>query len=148
MRRTPKITKLTHQKCWPKILGAFGVGISKGEKKKQHLCHGQKSRFFGDGKNPTFNDGILISWGPINPYGLGLMSSHPLLYGKFMGVDRPDRTSGGIPNSPGDLVGFFGETVRLDPAMSMSKLVPVLDENRTLGFGIMINSWNPKANHL
>ena len=34
----------------------------------QHpLCHGQKSRFFGDGKPPTFNDGILISWGPINP---------------------------------------------------------------------------------
>ena len=24
-----------------------------------HLCHGQKSRFFGDG-HPTFNDGILI----------------------------------------------------------------------------------------
>ena len=29
--------------------------------------HGQKSRFFGDGKNPTFNDGILISWGPYKP---------------------------------------------------------------------------------
>ena len=25
-----------------------------------HMCHGQKSRFFGDGRPPTFNDGILI----------------------------------------------------------------------------------------
>ena len=41
------------------------------------MCHGQKSRFFVEFNHPTFNDGILISWGPINPYGIGLMSSHP-----------------------------------------------------------------------
>ena len=28
--------------------------------------------------HPTFNDGILISWGPIKPYGLGLMSLSPM----------------------------------------------------------------------
>ena len=30
------------------------------------MCHGQGCRyiFIGDGRPPTFNDGILISWGP------------------------------------------------------------------------------------
>ena len=31
-----------------------------------NMCHGQKSRFFGDGKPPTFNDGLLIM-GPYKP---------------------------------------------------------------------------------
>ena len=31
------------------------------------ICTMVKSRYIGDG-HPTFNDGILISWGPINPY--------------------------------------------------------------------------------
>ena len=26
-----------------------------------HMCHGQKSRFYGDGRPPTFND-----WNPYN----------------------------------------------------------------------------------
>ena len=46
----------------------------------------------GDGRPPIFNDGILIyliSWGPIDPYGIGLMSLSPM---EIMGVDRPDRT--------------------------------------------------------
>ena len=35
--------------------------------------------FLGTGMHlPPFNDGILISWGPINPYGLGLMSLSPI----------------------------------------------------------------------
>ena len=40
--------------------------------------------------------GILISWGPINPYGLGLIfPSRPPLKKEIMGVDRPpDRTNG------------------------------------------------------
>ena len=41
------------------------------------------SLVLGDGKNPTFNDGnpgILISWGPINPYGIGLMSLSPIIW--------------------------------------------------------------------
>ena len=35
--------------------------------------------------------GILIYNGPINPYGLGLMSLSPIMM-EIMGVDRPDRT--------------------------------------------------------
>ena len=35
--------------------------------------------YWGDGKPPTFNDGILIM-GPINPYGLGLMSLSPIIW--------------------------------------------------------------------
>ena len=51
-----------------------------------------KSRgvFIGDGKPPTFNDGVLISWGPINPYRIGLTTIP--YYMEIMGVDRPDRT--------------------------------------------------------
>ena len=49
-----------------------------------HMCHGQGSRvFFGDGRPPTFNEGILISWGPINPYKhLGWVSFIPY-YGEM-----------------------------------------------------------------
>ena len=50
------------------------------KKNKKHVCHGQKSRLFGDKLIPPFNDGILISWGPINPYGLGLMSLSPIIW--------------------------------------------------------------------
>ena len=32
------------------------------------MCHGQKSRFVGDGHLIPSLIGILISWGPINPY--------------------------------------------------------------------------------
>ena len=34
----------------------------------------------GDGRPPTFNDGILKKWGPINPYGIGLMSLSPIIW--------------------------------------------------------------------
>ena len=42
------------------------------------MCHGQGCRYIGDG-HPTFNDGILISWGRINPYEIGLMSLSPYM---------------------------------------------------------------------
>ncbi len=45
-----------------------------------HLCQGRSTPCIGDGKNPTFNDGILISWVNINPYGLGLMSLSPIIW--------------------------------------------------------------------
>ena len=41
-------------------------------------CATVKSRYIGDG-HPTFNDGILIM-GPVNPYGLGLMSLSPIIW--------------------------------------------------------------------
>ena len=43
-----------------------------------HMSQGRSTPCIGDGRPPTFNDGILISWGPINPYGLGLMSLSPM----------------------------------------------------------------------
>ena len=49
---------------------------------KKHACN------WGWSSHPTFNDGILISWGPIKPYGLGLMSLSPIILER-MGVDRP-----------------------------------------------------------
>ena len=49
------------------------------------------SRFFGDGKPPTFNDGILIIGILKQPY-YWVDEFIPLLYGNFMGVDRPVRT--------------------------------------------------------
>ena len=47
-----------------------------------HMCHGQKSRFFGDG-HPTFNR---------NPYFMGIypyywVDDHPLLYGNNGSLD-------------------------------------------------------------
>ena len=44
-----------------------------------YMCHGQKSRFFGDG-HPTFNVGILIM-GPYKPLRTWVDFSHRLLYG-------------------------------------------------------------------
>ena len=41
------------------------------------MCHGQKSRFLGDGRPPTFNDGNPYN-GYINPY--YWVDDHPLLY--------------------------------------------------------------------
>ena len=34
--------------------------VGKSKEYFTHMCHGQKSRFLGDGRPPTFNDGILI----------------------------------------------------------------------------------------
>ena len=45
----------------------------------------------GDGRPPTFNDGILISWGPINPYGLGLSFPSPMEMSWELSLD-PIRT--------------------------------------------------------
>ena len=53
-----------------------------------YLCHGQKSRFVGDGKPPTFNDGILII-GLSNPI-IGLIFPSPIIYGNVMGVELID----------------------------------------------------------
>ena len=53
------------------------------------MCHGQGCRYIGDGRPPTFNDGILISWGPIfTPTKLGWWVAIPY-YMEVMGVDRP-----------------------------------------------------------
>ncbi len=49
--------------------------------------------------HPTFNDGILISWGPIfTPTDLGCWV-YPLLYGNVMGVNQPDCTYAGSGSS-------------------------------------------------
>ena len=50
--------------------------------KKTHLCHGQKSRFFGDG-HPTFNRNPYSGY--INPY--YWVDDHPLLYGNNGSLD-------------------------------------------------------------
>ena len=50
------------------------------------MCHGQKSRFFGDGKPPTFNDGILIM-GPYKPLWNWVDEFIPLLYGNKGSLD-------------------------------------------------------------
>ena len=47
------------------------------------MCHGQKSRFFGDGKNPTFNRNPYNGY--INPY--YWVDDHPLLCGNNGSLD-------------------------------------------------------------
>ena len=47
-----------------------------------HMCHGQKSRFIGDG-HPTFNRNPYN--GCINPY--YWVDDHPLLYGNNGSLD-------------------------------------------------------------
>ena len=54
----------------------------------------KNSLVLGDGKliQPLMT-GILISWVPINPYEIGLMTRpSPFTWKYIMGVDRPDRT--------------------------------------------------------
>ena len=46
-----------------------------------HMCHGQKSRFIGDGRPPTFNRNLYNGY--INPTS-GLMSLSPIM--EIMGV--------------------------------------------------------------
>ena len=45
------------------------------------MCATVETPYIREFNHPTFNDGILISWGPINPY-YKVDFSHPLLYGK------------------------------------------------------------------
>ena len=49
------------------------------------MCHGQKSRFSGDGKPPTFNDGIFLMGRLDIPY---YWVEFPIPYGpmEIMGV--------------------------------------------------------------
>ena len=47
-----------------------------------------QSRYIGDG-HPPFKKGNPYNVGFLNPYGLGLMSLSPIIYGNVMGVDRP-----------------------------------------------------------
>ena len=47
------------------------------------MCHGQKSRFIGDGKPPTFNRNPYNGY--INPY--YWVDDHPLLYGNNGSLD-------------------------------------------------------------
>ena len=51
--------------------------------KVTYLCHGQKSRFFGDGRPPTFNRNPYHGY--INPY--YWVDDHPLLYGNNGSLD-------------------------------------------------------------
>ncbi len=48
-----------------------------------YMCHGQKSRFFGDGNNPTFNRNPYNGY--INPY--YWVDDHPLLCGNNGSLD-------------------------------------------------------------
>ena len=48
----------------------------------KHMCHGQKSRFFGEG-HPTFNRNPYNGY--INPY--SWVDDHPLLYGNNGSLD-------------------------------------------------------------
>ena len=50
----------------------------------RYICQGLNSLYW-DGKPPTFNKGILISWGPINPY--YKVDDHPLLHGNHGSLD-------------------------------------------------------------
>ena len=70
------------RKCkWAPCASKSYSRIGLAEVSALHLCHGQGCRvFLGMGDLPPFNDGILISWGPINPYGLGLMSLSPIIW--------------------------------------------------------------------
>ena len=47
------------------------------------MCHGQKSRFVGDGRPPTFNRNPYNGY--INPY--YWVDDHPLLYGNNGSLD-------------------------------------------------------------
>ena len=47
------------------------------------MCHGQKLRFFGDGRPPTFNRNPYNGY--INPY--YWVDDHPLLYGNNRSLD-------------------------------------------------------------
>ena len=58
-----------------------------------HMSHGQGCRvFLGDGRPPTFHDGILIM-GPYKALRTWVDEFIPY-YMEIMGVDRPDRTHG------------------------------------------------------
>ncbi len=50
--------------------------------RQTHMCHGQARRVFFGMVNSSHleNDGILISWGPVNPYGIGWMSLSPITW--------------------------------------------------------------------
>ncbi len=61
-------------------LGARHVVV---QKVWHHVCHGQKSRFFGDGRPPTFNRHPYNGY--INPY--YWVDDHPLLYGNNESLD-------------------------------------------------------------
>ena len=98
-----------------------------------HMCHGQKSRFLGDGRPPTFNNGILIM-GPYKPLLLGWWV-YPLLYGNVMGVDRPDRTYtpqkfNNPPNWKGDQ-----NKERIEPQPNASIKPPHFSVSRCIHFG-------------
>ena len=55
---------------------SFQVNQTRGSFQVDHMeIHGQGCRgFLGMGDLPPLMTEILISWGPINPYGLGLMT--------------------------------------------------------------------------
>ena len=58
-------------------------GVLKVSSSRIHMCHGQTSRFFGDGRPPTFNRNPYNGY--INPY--YWVDDHPLLYGNNGSLD-------------------------------------------------------------
>ena len=69
--------KHLHERCtWEFPSNSFHL------KTFSHMCHGQKSRFFGDG-HPTFNRNPYNGY--INPY--YWVDDHPLLYGNNGSLD-------------------------------------------------------------
>ena len=68
------------------------------------MCHGQKSRFVGDGNNPTSNTNPYNGY--INPY--YWVDDHPLLYGNSGSLDstcaRTNLRSGDASNTGGEVM--------------------------------------------
>ena len=58
-----------------------------GRWKNVQMCQGRSTPYIGDGNNPTFNDGILISW-VYKPLRTWVDEFIPY-YMEIMGVDRP-----------------------------------------------------------
>ncbi len=90
---SPKVQKVSHWLSKYFVPKKLDHGIIHERKPFHHLCQlgGHRNGevrtstkcAIGDGRPPTFNDGILISWGPINPYGLGLMTLSPVIWKKW-----------------------------------------------------------------
>ena len=71
---------------------------------RSNMCHGQKSRFFGDG-HPTINRNLYNGY--INPY--YWVDDHPLLY----------ENNGSLDPSTYELIGGF--KVRLQQILSLTR---------------------------
>ena len=80
---TKEFSKFTPRAPEPRsvlwILQSDVVGVAPQQSQFIPLSLPRKARCIGNGRVlPPLMTGILISWGPINPYGLGLMSLSPM----------------------------------------------------------------------